>query len=84
MIISFIFIKASKKCSYRENICFIVYSIFALAENVIFSPTAIFPVLIAASACWDKGREKHIDRPEEDRTGMEHKMLGEEGGCFAR
>lgn len=84
MIISFIFIKASKKCSYRENICFIVYSIFALAENVIFSPTAIFPVLIAASACWGTGREKHIDRPEEDRTGMEHKMLGEEGGCFAR
>ncbi len=60
MIISFIFIKASKKCSYRENICFIVYAIFALAENVIFSPTAIFPVLIAASACWDKGREKQI------------------------
>lgn len=53
-LLSFIFIKSSKKCSYPMSICIIVYSLFALAENTIFSPTAIFPVLIAAHACWNK------------------------------
>lgn len=52
LLISFIFIRASKRCSYLENVCFIIYALFALAENVILSPTAIFPVIIAANACW--------------------------------
>lgn len=62
-ILSFIFIRSSKKCSYSMNICFITYSIFALAENTIFSPTAIFPVLIAAHACWNKkvGKKGYVN-----------------------
>lgn len=54
LIISLIFIKTSKRSTYEENICFIIYSLFALAENVILSPTAMFPVIIAANTCWNR------------------------------
>lgn len=70
LILSFVFIRTSKKCSYGENICFIVYSIFALAENIVFSPTAVFPVIIAANACW---------REKKSRPHGAHKNIDEEG-----
>lgn len=52
ILISFLFIKANKMLDYKSSCCLIMYSIFALAENNILSPTAIFPVLIAANLCW--------------------------------
>lgn len=52
IIITYIFYKSIGKCDYKTNVCLIIYSIFALAENTILSPTAVFPVIIAMNKYW--------------------------------
>lgn len=56
-IIAYLFLKARTRIDYKSACCLIVYSVFAFAENNILSPTAIFPVLIAAYLSWRPGKE---------------------------
>lgn len=58
ILIAFLFFKAKKNLDYKSACCLLVYSVFSLAENTILSPTAIFPVIIAAYASW-KVKEEH-------------------------
>ena len=70
LLITFFCVKAKKRLNYKSACCLVSYSVFALAENVILSPTAIFPVIIAANASWKSNAEgadllkndKHIIR----------------------
>ncbi|MCH5342446.1 MAG: hypothetical protein J1E64_00295 [Acetatifactor sp.] len=58
ILISFLFLKARKRIDFRSSCCLILYSVIALAENTILSPTAIFPVIIAANLSWKAQRER--------------------------
>lgn len=60
ILITFLFIKACKRLDIKSSCCLIMYSVFALAENTILSPTAIFPVIIAANLCWSKKKESFV------------------------
>lgn len=70
LLITFFGVKAKKRLNYKSACCLVSYSVFALAENVILSPTAIFPVIIAVNASWKSNAEgadllkndKHIIR----------------------
>lgn len=60
VLIAFLFLKSKNNLDYKGACCLIAYSIFSLAENTILSPTAIFPVIIAANASW-KVKKEHAD-----------------------
>ena len=57
VIIAYLFIKSRTHIDYKSACCMIIYSVFALAENNILSPTAIFPVIIAAYFSWQPRKE---------------------------
>ncbi len=54
ILISAIFFTARKRYDYKSALCVLSYSLYALAANTILSPTAIFPVIIAANLIWNK------------------------------
>ena len=60
ILISFLFFKAKGRLDFKSSCCLIVYAVFALAENTILSPTAIFPVIIAANLSWKAKKERAV------------------------
>ena len=60
LIIAYLFIKAGTRMDYKSACCIILYSAFAFAENNILSPTAIFPVIIAANLSWKTRKENYL------------------------
>lgn len=70
ILITYLFIKARKRIDYKTACCLISYSVFSLAENVILSPTAIFPVIIAANMSWKPNVNEDI---QNENWGAESK-----------
>lgn len=60
ILFSVLFYKSRKRLDYKSACCVIAYAVYAVAANTILSPTAIFPVIIAAKLSWKPKKEHEV------------------------